>query len=174
MGTKIFTEFDTRWICLGSGYNQSTCLSEFRDPVNKKVPGMFSDERPTEIIKEVIAIKPKMYSLLTRKLICEKKEHKMCDGGCTLGASITAKGITKAAQRSITHENYSECLEFRNDMASKGNTISTVRSIRSYGHALYSISIKKRGLSAYDDKKFIKDNGIETLSYGNFRIPSAK
>ena len=157
-----------------SGYDRNTPLGKYHDPKNKKVPGMFSDERPTEVIKEVIALKPKMYSLLTRKLICENKEHRNCGGGCTVGTSITAKGITKAAQKSITHEHYRECLEFRNDPTSKGNTISTVRTIRSYGHALYSISIQKRGLSAYDDKKYVKDNGIETLSYGHFRIPSAK
>ena len=53
-----------------SGYDSSTCLGQFHDPANKKIPGMFSDERPLEIIQEVIALKPKMYSLLTQKLVC--------------------------------------------------------------------------------------------------------
>ena len=164
MDTNIFTEYAIRHKMDLSGYDQSTPLRKYHDPTNKKIPGMFSDERPSEIIK------PKMYSLLTKKLICEK--HGMCDRSCTVGSSIT--GITKAAQKCITHENYRECLEFRNDMTSKGNSMSTVRSIRSYGHNLYSISIRKRGLSAFDDKKFIKENGIETLSYGHFRIASAE
>ena len=34
----------------------------------------------------------------------------------------------------------------------------------------YSIEINKRGLSSYDDKKHILDNGIETLSYGHYKI----
>ena len=50
-----------------SGYNQNTPLGKFYDSSNRKVPGKFSDEKPQEIIREVIALKPKMYSLLTKK-----------------------------------------------------------------------------------------------------------
>ena len=103
-----------------SGYNENTRLGQFRDLKNKKIPGMFSDERPSEVIKEVIALKPKMYSLLAQKLICGNKDaHAMCNRQCLENTSITAKGITKAAQKTISHEDYRECLNFRNNSTSK-------------------------------------------------------
>ena len=158
-----------------SGYDKSTSLGKYHDPKNKKIPGMFSDERPTEIIKEVIALKPKMYSLLTQKLKCEHRHDRgKCSKDCLEKTSITAKGITKSAQRSISHENYRECLNFRDDPFNKGNTLTTIKSIRSFEHKIYSLSIRKRGLSAYDDKKYITYDGIRTLSYGHYKIPSVK
>ena len=57
-----------------SGYAQGTPLWKFHDSTNKKVPGRFSDERPQEIIQEVIALKPKMYSLLTIGSSCIKTQ----------------------------------------------------------------------------------------------------
>ena len=150
-------------------YRKDTCLGKFQDPTNKKVPGKFSDEKPTEIISEIIALKPKMYSVLTKKLVCKKsidKKHPehSCTKKCFNGHAVTAKGITKTAQKSISHEDYRDVLVL------KKTTMSTARTIRSFNHRLYSIVIQKRGLSAYDDKKYILDDGINTLSYGHCRI----
>ena len=153
-----------------SGYNKDACLGQFLDPTNKKIPGMFSDEQPSAIIKEVIALKPKMYSILKQKLISGSTNNSESDRNCHVETSITAKGITKTAQKRISHEDYRECLNFRNDNTSKGNTITTVRSIRSFEHRIVSLSTRKRGLSAFDDKKFIIDDGIGTLSYGSYKI----
>ena len=136
-----------------SGYSENTKLCKFQDINNKKVPGKFSDEKPNEIIKEVVALKPKMYSLLTCSLLENKQESHQ-----------TAKGITKVAQRSISHQDYLDTLK------NIGTTMVTSKAIRSFSHQLYSIEINKRGLSSYDDKKHILDNGIETLSYGHYKI----
>ena len=56
----------------------------------------------------------------------------------------TAKGISKVAQRWITHQDYLDTL--RNG----GTTVVTSNAI----HQLYSVEITKRGLSTYDDKKY--------------------
>ena len=156
-----------------SGYDKNTPLGKFHDPSNKKVPGMFSDERPREIIREVVALKPKMYSLLTKKLICDAKEETpghTCRESCFGGNSITAKGITKSAQRLITHDDYKSCLNFRKSLESTGTQLTVCNTIRSYGHELYSVSINKRGLSAYDDKKYVCDDGVSTLSHGHYSL----
>ena len=150
-------------------YRKDTCIGKFHDPTNKKVPGKFSDEKPTEIISEVIALKPKMYSVLTKKLVCKKSTDRnhsdhSCTKKCFNGHAVTAKGITKTAQKSISHEDY------RDVLVSKTTTMSTARTIRSFNHKLYSIVIQKRGLSAYDDKKYILVDGVNTLSYGHYRI----
>ena len=93
-----------------SGYVKGTPLARFHDPANKKVPGKFSDEKPTEIINEVIALKPKMYSVMTKQLLvkCEKPHN--CTSSCFIGHSVTAKGITKTAQRKIRHEDFRKVL----------------------------------------------------------------
>ena len=127
-----------------SGYNENTPLGKFYDSSNRKVPGKFSDEKPQEIIREVIALKPKMYSLLTKKLIC--KEQHTCNKSCYEGGSITAKGITKTAQRGIFHKDYLDVL------TEKTTTMTSNKTIKSIDHNMYLISIKKRGLSCFDDK----------------------
>lgn len=149
-----------------SGYSENTILGKFYSPNNRKVPGKFSDEKPNEIIKEVVALKPKMYSLKTELLLCSKKKdfNHTCTKLCLQGHSATAKGVCRAAKKKICHSDFVSVL--------KGGEAATCvnRSIRSYERTLYSIEVKKRSLYAYDDKKFILENGIDTLSYGHFRL----
>ena len=131
--------------------------SPYFRPENKKVIGKFSDEKPDHVIKEVIALKPKMYSILAEPLPTSRQKEKKEN-------FITAKGITAAAQKLLTHEDYRSVLVSRKAMN------VDVRSIRSFNHKLFTISVNKKGLSAYDDKKFILSNGIDALSYGHYRI----
>ena len=134
------------------------------------MPGKFSDEKPNQIIEEIVALKPKMYSMTSKILKCRKvkddADHE-CKDSCKSGHSVIAKGITKAAQKSIRHDSYRTVLEIC------GTTTTTTRSIRSYNHTMYSISVNKRGLSAYDDKKYVLNDGINTLSYGHYLLRSA-
>ena len=149
-----------------AGYSKDTILGDFHDNTNRKVPGKFSDEKPLAIIKEAVALKPKMYSLLTRKLKCGKanlKDH-VCNEVCLIGHSAIAKGISRTAKEKTTHNEYKDVL------LSSGTTQSSFQSIRTLNNSLYSVKITKRGLSAYDDKKFILDNKIETLSYGHYKL----
>ena len=165
---SVFTEdgyqdlYDMRNHMDLSGYHKDTQLGRFLDLSNKKVPGKFSDEKPLEVIKEVIALKPKMYSIETKKLIC-LKDH-VCTSECLSGQSATAKGVTKVAQRSYKHQHYKEVLEKRSTL------MATNKTIRTFDHHLYSVQINKRGLSAYDDKKYILPCGVKTLSYGHYLL----
>ena len=136
-----------------SGYSIDSPLQKYHNSQNKKVPGKFSDEKPEEVIKEVVALKSKMYSILTEPLLTHR-----------LTGHTTAKGISKAAQRRIAHQDYRETLRKR------GTSVVTSNAIRSFSHQLYSIEITKRGLSAYDDKKYVLADGINTLSYGHYEI----
>ena len=45
-----------------------------------------------------------------------------------------------------------------------------MNQIRSYDHQLYNTSINKLGLSPFDDKRFILEDGISSLAYGHWRI----
>ena len=107
-----------------------------------------------------------MYSLLTQKLKCGKvnsKDH-ICNELCLIGHSAIAKGISRTAKDKTTHNEYKDVL------LSSGTTQSSFQTIRTLHNSLYSVKITKRGLSAYDDKKFILDNKIETLSYGRYKL----
>ena len=42
--------------------------------------------------------------------------------------------------------------------------------IRSEKHKLYTVTQNKTSLSAYDDKRYILDDGISTLPYGHYSL----
>ena len=72
-----------------------------------------------------------------------------------------AKGVAKKVVKNIlTFCNYAEVLEKSTVMDCEQ------QSIRSDFHELFTYKIKKRGLSAYDDKRFILPDGIESVPYG--------
>ena len=48
--------------------------------------------------------------------------------------------------------------------------IVEMNSIRSDHHALFTYNINKIGLSAFDNKRYILDDGITTLAHGHHRI----
>lgn len=120
---------------------------------NKKILGKMKDETRGFPIQEFVGLKSKMYSLIYEEehgVMTEKK---------------TAKGIKKSVIKQHTrHEHYKQCL-FEKEMRK-----STMTQIRSYGHELYNINMNKLGLSPFDDKRFILEDGISSLAYGHWRI----
>ena len=140
-----------------SGY-PDVCLpdgTKLFDKTNKKVVGKMSDERPGEIISEVVALKPKMYSIQTQSYWYP---------GPTYGEEKRAKGVPKVSKNRISHDEYKEVL------FNSSTTTTNFRAIRSVGHTNKTLELKKRALSAYDDKKFILKSGIDCLSYGHYKI----
>jgi hypothetical protein len=114
---------------------------------NKKVLGKMKDETAGVAIEEFVGLRPKMYSLMYGSH--EKK---------------TAKGITRACQRRIKHEDYKQCL------FNKKQTSVVGCNIRSYNHELFSEKIRKVALSSYDDKRYVLENGYATLAHGHYAI----
>ena len=55
-------------------------------------------------------------------------------------------------------------------LLTSGTSVVSAQSIRTINNSLYSIKTTKRGLSAYDDKKYILDDKISTLSYGHYKL----
>jgi hypothetical protein len=49
---------------------------------------------------------------------------------------------------------------------------SSMKMIRSFDHHIYTVNVNKVSLSAYDDKRFIRDDGIESYAYGHKAIVS--
>ena len=131
------------------------CGTHLFDNTNKKVVGKMSDERPGEVISEVVALKAKMYSIKTQSYWYPSP---------TYGETLTAKGVPKTAKKKLTHANYREILD------NVSTSTTTFRTIRSRQHTNKTLEIRKRALSAYDDKKYILANGIDCLSYGHYKI----
>ena len=119
---------------------------------NKKVLGKMKDETHGVPIEEFVGLRPKMYSLLytENSKTVEKK---------------VAKGIAKnVTKREIRHEHYKDCLFNRKQQ------MASMHQIRSFQHNVYSIKLKKIGLSPSDDKRYILGNGCDSLAYGHYLL----
>ena len=113
---------------------------------NKKVLGKFKDELGGVPISEYVG--PKMYSVITKEEEIRK-----------------AKGIKKnVVKNQITHENYLDCLF-------EGKTFKhQMNMLRSCNHQIYGIKGSKTSLSPLDTKRWISDDGTNTLAFGHYTI----
>ena len=116
--------------------------------VNKKVMGKMKDETNSVPIEEFVGLRPKMYSIKFGGI--EKK---------------TAKGISKSVvKKRLTHSDYFSVLQNATTMR------HTMRTLRNHLHHMYTIELKKISLSAYDDKRYLLCDGIESYAYGHCEI----
>ena len=116
---------------------------------NKKKLGVFKDEVAGRYIEEFVGLRAKLYSYR----MFEGKESKMC------------KGVKKSVvKKSITHEDYKNCLFTGKEQLRKMNVI------RSHKHDVYTEEVNKVALSSNDDKRYILKDGINTLAWGHYRI----
>ncbi|XP_074653582.1 uncharacterized protein LOC141907740 [Tubulanus polymorphus] len=123
---------------------------------NKKVLGKFKDETNSFPVKVFCGLRSKMYSMT----------YLSPDNNGTLVEKKTAKGVAKyVVKQSVSHNNYVDCLRNQSRM------MANMRSIRSFNHKLHSVNLNKVGLSPYDDKRYILDDGVSTYAYGHHKIP---
>ena len=112
---------------------------------NKMVTLKFKDELAGVPIQEFIGLKPKMYSIMA--------------GGIQ---KLSAKGVTRYAQRKMPHDVYKSVLE-------SGQAVKTYNTrIGSKKHQLQTIRTNKVSLSGFDDKRFVLENGVDTLPHGHY------
>ena len=118
---------------------------------NKKKIGLMKDECGGAILKEFIALKPKLYSFLIEENAETTEKQK-------------AKGVKKCMiKKSLRHENFVKCLW------TKQTQIRKQSIFRSRDHHLFTENMTKIALSANDDKRVIQENGIDTLALGHWR-----
>ena len=127
--------------------------SVFHSTANKKVLGKFKDECNGKAPAEFVGLRPKMYSLR----IHEEKDKK------------TAKGVQRAYMKNkITHADYRRCL-LSEETADKQQYAKWC-AIRSYKHQVKSIELNKVGLCAYDNKRYLLTDGVQSYAYGHLQI----
>ena len=117
---------------------------------NHRIVGKFKSETGSLPPVEFVGLRAKMYSLLVPQNLKECK--------------IRAKGIKKSyVKTKVRHD------QFLNVLKTLKPTPSTFRSFQSVNHVLRTVEINKTCLNAFDDKRYILQDGIGTLSYGHFR-----
>ncbi|CAC5399943.1 unnamed protein product [Mytilus coruscus] len=76
-----------------------------------------------------------------------------------------AKGIVKSVVRGeLKHSNYIKCIIKQKNVRRQQNLIQSRK------HKLQMVSVNKVALSAFDDKRYVMDNGVTPLAFGHFKI----
>ena len=120
---------------------------------NKKRLGFMKDELPNSYGVEFVAVRSKMYSLLTS------------DGS----TKATAKGVNHAfAKKHLHHEEYRKCL------FDESSTEAEFYTIASRNHTLTTDHCRKKALSCYDDKRFLIEGSTDTYALGHYKIALLK
>uniref|UniRef100_UPI0035900141 uncharacterized protein n=1 Tax=Myxine glutinosa TaxID=7769 RepID=UPI0035900141 len=126
--------------------------SELFSSKNKKVIGKFKDELGGNVMSEFVGLRSKAYAYKYIVNNVEKTDKKL-------------KGVKKnVIKETINFKDYYNCL------TTKKEEFRKINGIRSYKHQLYSEEINKKALGAFDDKRFILENGIDSLPYGYISI----
>jgi hypothetical protein len=82
---------------------------------------------------------------------------------------MKCKGVKGCVvKKYLTFQKYKNIL-FNEEATNEGVVSQNV--IRSYGHQLFSESVTKVALSPNDDKVYICDDKINTLTFGSCHIP---
>ena len=119
---------------------------------NKMVMGKMKDESNGAIITEFVGLRPKMYSYKTLQADASFKESKR------------AKGIQRAAMRDLVHADY------LTQLRTPAENYVNIRRIGQKHHRVYTLESEKRGLCAFDDKRFLLADGVHTYAHGHCRI----
>lgn len=119
---------------------------------NNKVPGVFKDEMRSKGIKKFCGLRSKMYALVYEDNDKDAERKK-------------AKGVAKAAiERSLRFDMYETTLFDRTEI------LTTMNFIRSHSHCIQCETVRKKTLSAFDDKRYLLTDGISSLAYGHYII----
>ena len=115
---------------------------------NKDEPGKWKLETKHKVIEEVVALRSKLYSI---QLVEDRK--------------IAAAGVSRrVAMQKLSHQDYLDTLLSGNDKRISQKTF------RSTLHTIHTVRSERIGLSAYQDKRYVCANGVDTLAYGHYSI----
>ena len=117
---------------------------------NHRVLGKMKSETGSTSPREFVGLRSKMYFLSCGGDVSHKK----------------IKGIKKCyVKKNVHHESFLRVLN-----NTVRNTRAKFRLFRSTNHVINTIEMNKLCLSAFDDKRYVLDNGIDTLAYGHHSI----
>ena len=155
--TDLGVELRDVFQSLGQYFDSSNYKEEHRDysTLNRARLGCFKDECKGNILKRMILLRPKMYSMEYEDARIESINR---------GKGLS-KSIVKAYLPSDYLSAYKEAKEISCEM-----TI-----LRSHRHAIRTVTLTKRGLSCWEDKRcWLSPN--ESVPYGHYSsgVPQTK
>ena len=119
---------------------------DMRDRTNAKVLGKFKDEKNGLLIKEVLAVNPKVYSIVHQHYDEEGKYHENFN-------AKKLKGLSKVVvDKNLNREDYNSVLT--TDQPIARNTTS----LRSFNHNVYTYTQTKVALPSWYNKMVMLDS----------------
>jgi len=123
---------------------------------NKKIMGKFKDELNGCIMYEYCGLRPKLYSYIPLQWL-DNHDIKL--------EIKKAKGADRATiKHLLRHQHYLNCLNTKEDY------FENVTRIQSVNHHLKTVNTMKKVLSFHDDKRYILEDGINTIALGHYKI----
>ena len=113
--------------------------SKYYDPKNNAALGKMKDEFKGKIISELVGLKSKMYSLI----------------------SVDDEEVSKAEEINKTMKHK----EFVGVLFNRKVVRHNMKGIQSKLHGLGTYDVYKILLSCFDDKRYVLDDGVNTLAY---------
>ncbi len=130
-------------------------LSKYHTNKHKKALGYFKHERFG--ITEFVGLRAKMYAMNGYETSGKEELYKI---------EKKAKGIKKPVKKGFSFDYYKEALH--STRAPKKFPNIGLRKLPNCDMTTYTIA--KSGLSGYDDKRYIMDDGVTTLPYGHYSL----
>ena len=121
------------------------------DKTNKKVPLTMTDELNGKVLKEVVCLRSKLYSI-----------------DYLGGTKQSANGVQKSVKKTLHHSVFKNCL------LSKSVLRKEMMQLRSVGHQIVANAVNKVALSCFDDKRYILDDTVSSLAYGHYALGNPK
>ena len=80
---------------------------------------------------------------------------------------MTAKGIKRGfVSKHVRHNQFLKTLQTK--IATKAKFLH----FRSTNHVIKTLELEKQCLSAFDNKRYLLDDGVTSLAYRHYKIPS--
>jgi hypothetical protein len=130
--------------------------SRFHSDANKMIIGKMKDEAGGRIITGVVGLRAKMYAYRLQEPECDLAIEPQ-----PAEEKKRMKGIQGAAQKGIYYDDF---------VAQLHEPIANYICMRRIGHKLhniFSIELSKKGLCAFDDKRYLLPDGVNTLAHGH-------
>ena len=121
------------------------------DKFNKKVPLMMTGELNGKVLKEVVCLRSELYSI-----------------DYLGGTKQSAIGVEKSVEKTLHHGLFKNCL------LSKSVLREEMTQLRSVGHQVVVNAVNKIALSCFDDKRYILDDTVSSLSCGHYSLSNPK
>ena len=143
------------------------------DDKHMKVVGKFKDECLGQLMCKFIGLRPKLYSFLYKRNaffdwengieVEVDKPTPTSVQRTIIDSKNVGKGIKNNVRKLLTIDQYEEC---RSDLKPIKKEMKTIRSDC---HNLFTFKTDKIALSAFDNKRWILDDGINTLAHGHYK-----